>query len=116
MTSARCTVCILLLFVSAPAFASYACTGPVVGVHVNGNGLVAVESIGTLSWPYFCALGQTTSNGVGPEACKGLLALLLTAQASGKQVKLWFDDGLTCSTHPSWNYLSGWYWGPEIVD
>lgn len=42
--------------------------------------------------------------------------MLLTAQTSGKQIELWFNDSLTCTTHPAWAWLSGWYWGPRLHD
>jgi len=43
------------------------------------------------SWGYFCQRGATTNN-VTPDACKGILAVLLTAQTSGKHVRVWYSD------------------------
>ena len=101
---------------SAPAFAvHYACGGPVNGVTVSPGGVVSAAAAGGQSWGYFCQLGATTNN-VSTEACKGILAVLLTAQASGKSVTVWYDDDLTCSTHASWAWLNTVYWGPTISD
>jgi hypothetical protein len=98
---------------SPAALADYSCGGPVNGVTVSGAGVVSAESAGGTHWTYFCQLGATT-NGVDPEACKGILAVLLTAQASGKSVNLWFNDSLNCSADRSWAWLAHWYWGPSI--
>jgi len=105
---------------NAPAFAAqYACSGPVNGVTVGPSGMVAAESAGGQHWGYFCQLGATV-NGVSPESCKGILAILLTAQSSGKSIQLRYNDSIDCSTHltqqAGWTFLSTWYWGPEILN
>jgi hypothetical protein len=106
--------CVAGALSSAPAFAvHYACSGPVNGVTVSPSGVVSAAAAGGQSWGHFCQLGTTTNN-VSPEACKGILAILLAAQASGKTVTLWYDDALACSTHASWVWLDTVYWGPTI--
>lgn len=110
----RVTSTVLLALTASPAFATYACIGPVTGVTVGPTGVVSAQSAGGQQWAYFCRLG-VTENSVSPEACKGVLTVLLTAQTTGKNVQLWFDDGLTCSTHPTWAWLAVWYWGPQLV-
>ncbi len=112
---AKAIATVLLGLAASPAFATYSCSGPVSGVTVGPTGVVSAASAGGQQWTYFCRLG-VTENGVSPEACKGVLTVLLTAQTTGKNVQLWFDDGLTCSTHPTWAWLSVWYWGPQLVD
>jgi hypothetical protein len=108
--------CVVGTLSSAPAFAvNYACTGPVNGVSTGPGGVVSAANAGGQQWGYFCQLGATTNN-VSPEACKGILAVLLAAQTSGKSVTIWYDDALSCSTHPSWAWLTTWYWGPSISD
>jgi hypothetical protein len=77
--------------------------------------VVSAASAGGQSWGYFCTFNDSV-NGVTPEACKGILAVLLAAQASGKQIRLWFDDSNSCSTNRGWNWLSTLYWGPSILD
>jgi hypothetical protein len=103
------------LLCTTPAIAAvhYACAGPVNGVTVSPAGVVSAAAAGGQTWGYFCQLGTTTNN-VSPEACKGILAVLLAAQASGKTVTLWYDDDLSCSTHASWAWLTTVYWGPTI--
>jgi hypothetical protein len=104
------------LLCAAPAMAAhYACAGPVNGVTASPGGVVSAAAAGGQSWGYFCQLGATTNN-VSPEACKGILAVLLAAQASGKTVTVWYDDELTCSTHAGWAWLNTIYWGPTIND
>jgi hypothetical protein len=103
---------------AAPAMANYACSGPVNGVTVGVAGTVAAASAGGQIWGYFCELG-TTTNGIGPEACKGILAVLLAAQASGKHVQMWFSDNHDCTwraNNGSWAYLQDWYWGPTMIN
>lgn len=105
---------IAALFCAAPAMAvQYACAGPVNGVTVAPSGVVSAAAAGGQNWGHFCQLGATVNN-VSPEACKGILAVLLTAQASGKTVTVWYDDDLSCSTHASWAWLNTVYWGPTI--
>jgi hypothetical protein len=74
-----------------------------------------VASAAGQAWGFYCQLGGSANN-VSAEACKGILTVLLTAQTTGKTVTLWFDDDLTCSTHPSWAWLNTFYWGPTIND
>ena len=76
---------------------------------------MSAENAGGHSWGFFCALGQT-SNNVSPEACKGILSVLLTAQTSGKRVTIWYRDDLNCSTARGWQWLSTVYWGPTLTD
>lgn len=41
-----------------------------------------------------------------------------TVGPSGKRVRLWFNDSGDCtsSTHAAWQDLTGWYWGPMLVE
>lgn len=104
--------------IPAMATVHYACGGPVDGVTVSPGGVVSASSAGGQHWGYFCQLGATT-NGVSNDACKGILATLLAAQASGKSVNLWFDDDYDCNWHASngaWAWLNTVYWGPSILN
>jgi hypothetical protein len=106
------------LLCTAPAMANYACSGPVNSVTVGPSGVVSAGAAGGQSWGYFCQLGATT-NGIGPDACKGILAVLLAAQSSGKHVQIWFNDNHDCTwraSNGSWAYLQDWYWGPAMID
>ena len=97
----------------APAFANYLCQGVPTQVTVSPSGTVAVGSAAGLSWVYLCSV-NSTANGVDPAACKAILATLLTAQANSSTVTFWFSDSLTCTTHPDWSWLTGWYFGPSM--
>jgi hypothetical protein len=105
---------IAALLASEFAFATYSCTGSVDQVSVSPTGVVTLTSstIG-LTDVYLCQIG-TTTNGVDTEPCKSIFALLLSAHATGAQIDLSFSDSLTCSTHPAWAWLTGWYFGPNL--
>jgi hypothetical protein len=113
----RCVVVLqmtLALLASHAAFANYSCTGTVDQVSVDPNGVVILTSATVgLNAVYLCAIG-TTMNGVDSDPCKSILAVLLTAHATGAQIDLSFSDSLTCSTHPAWAWLTGWYYGPNM--
>lgn len=112
----RIAVVLAAAFISLPALAvDYACDGQVNGVTVGPSGVVSAASAGGQSWGYFCQVNGT-SNNISPEACRGMLAVLLAAQASGKQVRIWFRDENNCSTNRGWAWLSSMYWGPSILD
>lgn len=101
-----------LVSVSTWAQANYTCLGTV-QVTVAPQGVVAVTGVGGLLNVYLCNL-TIPINGVQPVACQGIYAMLLSAQKNAKTVYLWFNDALTCTTHPAWDWLTGWYWGPML--
>jgi hypothetical protein len=102
-----------------PAWATYSCIGTIQRVGLSpGTAIVVLSTTSGLSDIYLCSIETATSSANGtvtPEQCKTFLAMLLSAQASGAAVNLMFNDGLTCSTHPSWSWLTGWYYGPVIL-
>lgn len=108
--------CLLTLFTSS-VYASYSCAGTVRGTTVHPtNGTIYVESIGAdIRWPIICSL-VSDYGGVSPETCKSIHATLLTAQTTGKKVRFWFNDDGDCTTHRAWGQLTGWYFGPMLVD
>ena len=96
----------------------YTCQGKVSGVSIYPrDGRLLVQKIGLLSWVYLCSVDKKY-NGVAPETCKHIYPLLVTAQVTGKQATLWFNDGLDCSkqSHKPWRTLTGWYFGPKLKD
>ena len=96
----------------------YTCQGKVSGVSIYPrNGGLYVEKIVPLIWANLCSVVKK-SNGITPETCKHIYSLLVTAQVSGKQATLWFNDGLDCSktSHKPWRRLTGWYFGPKLKD
>jgi hypothetical protein len=113
----RCVIVLQLtvaLLTTESAFANYFCTGTVDQVTVSPSGVVIFTSstVG-LNYVYLCQIG-TTINSVDSDPCKSILAVLLTAHATGAQIDLAFSDSLTCSTHPAWAWLTGWYYGPNL--
>lgn len=108
---------ILGFALSTNSWATYSCSGPVGGLGIEpATGDVIVESLAGLAWPRLCSVSRS-ANGIDPQACKTVYSALLTAQTTGKSVNLWFDDdvsGGNCGTHPSWQFLEGWYFGPKL--
>lgn len=112
-----CTL-IILVFSSQNALATYVCKGEVKGLAIDPkNGAVLAETIATLTWPKLCSVKQDM-NGVSVDVCKTIYSTLLSAQLTGKSVMLWFDDEKDCSlaSHPAWQELTGWYFGPMLTD
>lgn len=105
----------LALFLFSPmAWATYTCTGPVSGTQIAPNGAVMANSIAGIPAPYLCSVAST-ANGVAPDACKSIFAMLLTAESQGRNVILWLnDDPNTCASHTGWSWLTAWYWGPML--
>ncbi len=101
---------------SVSAFANYYCDGPVYGLSLGPGGIVTAESVAGINWPYVCGVDSVRQINTSTDACKAIYATLLSAQVSGKRVRFWFDDSLTCNTHPSWANLDGWYFGPALID
>ena len=113
MKFAKRTILLSLLCMST-AHANYWCTGKVTGLAISKTGLVTVSGIQGLNAAVLCVIGST-ANGVSPELCRTIYATLLTAYLTDKPVTFAYDDALTCSSHPSWAWLTGWYHGPEFT-
>lgn len=106
---------LVLILLSPSAWATYTCTGPVSGTQIAPSGVVMANSISGIPAAYLCSVVSTT-NGVAPEACKSIYAMLLTAESQGRSVIMWFDDDPnTCASHTGWSWLTGWYWGPMLL-
>jgi hypothetical protein len=111
----RTLLLIASLLVAGPAAANYFCQGTIDSVEVSPSGAVeAYSAAAGLNYVTLCAIGAT-ANGVSSDTCKAILAVLLAAHASGAQVQWAFSDSLTCTTHPAWAWLTGWYYGPNIM-
>ena len=110
---------IVASLITLPAFANYSCSGTVDSVTVTpGTGVVIFSSSSGLGAVYLCQIENTTSSANGavtPAQCKAFLSILMTANATGQQVQFAFSDTLTCTTHPSWATLTGWYFGPMLL-
>lgn len=101
-----------LLVLPAIANANYSCAGTVNNLALNPDG-VLTATIGSLQNVYLCQIGATR-NGVSSDVCKAIFAHLLSARTTGTLVQLQFSDSLTCTTHPAWSNLTGWYYGPDF--
>ena len=53
-----------------------------------------------------CATSKMTGKGVSPQACKGMLSTLLTAQSTGKKIATYYTSH-TCSTLPYYGSAPG---------
>jgi hypothetical protein len=110
-----CSAILISTGLAAPcAWANYACQGTVDWVALNGNILVVNSTQAGINAGYVCAISGT-ANGVDADTCKAILAMLLTAHATGQTVQWAFNDALTCTTHPQWTWLTGWYTGPYVM-
>lgn len=106
--------CATLIATASPAFAYYTCGGMIDLVALNPSGIVTVTSSAAgVNAAYICSIGSTY-DGVSPEVCKAIFAQLVAAQATGSTVVWYYNDALTCTTHPSWVPLTGWYYGPQV--
>jgi len=106
---------ICAISVTTIAHANYFCEGKVHHVAVGPGGQVTVHADPGFHWDYLCSV-TTATNGVSVDACKAIFSALLTAQATDKTVQWAFNDSLSCTTHPDWQYLTGWYWGPVVLE
>jgi hypothetical protein len=96
------------------ALANYVCTGSLDAVAVGVDGSVYLSSGSSgLIWVQLCQVAGT-ANGVSAETCKSILATLLTARATSAPVSLYFNDSLSCTSHPQWSALIGWYFGAQL--
>ena len=101
---------------AAPAMANYTCQGVIDSVALNQAGTLTITSTSSgLNTFYVCQIANTF-NGVGPEVCKAIYAQMLAARVSGQNVTWYFSDALSCTTHPVWDWLTGWYFGPQLAN
>jgi hypothetical protein len=92
----------------------YVCTGNLTSVATTPAGHVVISTDAGFNSVYVCKLGATYNN-ASPEACKGVLAILLAAKMSSRSVNFYFqNDDLSCANRPAWNDLTGWYYGPAM--
>jgi hypothetical protein len=108
----KAAVCLLLHMVMAPAAmaqATYTCTGVPRGVSMDNTGVLAVESLGGLSWAKFCSV-ESVQNGITVPACKALYAGLLVSQSSGRSATLWITNTAgSCAANTPWAMTPGLY-------
>jgi hypothetical protein len=105
------------------ATAAYTCAGKVTLLQHGPEGDVTINLRGegvTLDYVRICNVTFAVGS-IQPAHCKSILALLMTAQVTDRPLTFWFDITYSgppkCSNadHPSWTYLTGWYWGPAMT-
>lgn len=116
---------LVVLVAIVPATASYSCYGPVTGVSLTNTGVVMMSGFNVsgpglpgsgLQYVYLCQIGATAPNSVSSDTCKALYSRLLVAEVTGQQLRIWFyDDNMTCSTHPSDQFLTTLDYGPGTL-
>lgn len=113
--TAQALLCATLALANSAWATSYSCTGKVDRVSMNPGGGVNASftfQSGTMAFQDVCTL-TADSAGAG---CKGILAMLLLAHQTQRDVIMWFDNSTgSCST-TAWKPLKdvGWYWGPSF--
>lgn len=98
---------LIVLVLSSAANANHTCAGKVLSIDLHGPGDLQGEIEGMGPGHIFCSLTQNDGNFV-PETCKALASVLLTANATGKQVTLYFnnDANTSCNKGVSQNLSS----------
>ena len=88
----------LLAFFSSASFAAHNCVTKVDGVAVSGNSNVQANLSGIGHGVVLCALNRKLGE-YEPEACEGVMSMLLSARMADKSVRLYFrnDDNTNCS-------------------
>lgn len=102
-----CCLSVFTLSQPATAASSYQCVGTVDDVAVMSNGTLAIGTYSDAStpesWLFLCNVNTAVDGGNGaiqPTICKSWQTILITAQVTNKNVRIWFGDALTCGTHP----------------
>lgn len=107
---------VAMLLTLAPSVANadvYACTGPVSSIALNQDGMLTV-TVGTLANVFICRIDDPVY-GITTETCRAIYSLLLAAKLLNKPATFSFNDSLnSCTNHPAWAQLTGWYYGPEV--
>jgi hypothetical protein len=99
-----------LLLASGTANAtSFFCDGQVTSVGINNNATLLV-SYGPYQFHGICTFGATAH----PEACRAWDALLLSAQAQGKTIRVYYDSSVsgnpsTCSGLAAWGSYGAYF-------
>lgn len=107
-----------LLFALQGAFplaqAAVSCAGTIsyLGVGNAGTLTVAVsgQAINTI-----CSMTTQGTFHVDPAACKAAYAMLLSAQARGASVRLYYNDLTDCSQVQAWSGQPSIYWVDLVI-
>lgn len=85
------------------ANANYACAGTLSYLGMDGTGNLTLALSGSTPIHAICNVNAQDGWGFTVGACKAVYASLLAARLTGKGVTVYYhENGLTCSTLPSW--------------
>lgn len=92
---------------SSHSMADITCYGTVKNVLQYGNGSINVYMSYRGDYTVMCNI-EKHWKGVSPEACQGMLSVLLTAQSTGKSIATYYSgDQYTCSNLPHYGSAPG---------
>lgn len=92
---------------STPSIANIGCIGTVKNILQYANGNINVYTSYRNDYTVMCNI-EKHWKGVSPEACQGMLSVLLTAQSTGKSIATYYSgDQYTCSNLPHYGSAPG---------
>ncbi|AIU68023.1 hypothetical protein ABF162_14185 [Vibrio coralliilyticus] len=101
---------ILLLAVilfSTHSMADITCYGTVKNILQYADGNINVYTSYRSDYTVMCNIDKH-QKGVSPEACQGMLSVLLTAQSTGKNIATYYNgDQYTCQNLPTYSATPG---------
>jgi hypothetical protein len=90
------------------AWANHACSGKVISVDIHAPGYVLTHIEGSGQGNRVCSLSEAYGE-ISTEACNAMYSLLLSAKATDKPIKMWFnnDSDVSCNKG-QWKFLADW--------
>ncbi|MBN3575889.1 hypothetical protein [Vibrio neptunius] len=96
-----------ILFSSLSMASAITCQGNVKDILQYANGEINVVASYRGAYTVMCNI-EKHWKGVSPEACQGMLSVLLTAQSTGKTIETYYNGGqYTCSNLPHYGSAPG---------
>ena len=104
----RALCCVGIFTLAQPVLAAtdYQCVGAVNDVSVLPNGTLAIGTYSDAAtpdtWLFLCNVNSAVDGGNGPvptTVCKSWQTVLVTAQVTNRNVRIWFGDSASCGTH-----------------
>ncbi|MCG9679191.1 hypothetical protein [Vibrio sp. Isolate24] len=92
---------------STPSMAAISCQGTIKHILQYANGDINVATSYRGTYTVMCNI-EKHWKGISPEACQGMLSVLLTAQSTGKAIATYYNtDKYTCSNLPHYGSAPG---------
>ena len=96
-----------LLLISPVAMADIQCSGEIKKILQYLNGTITVLTSYRDDYITMCNV-KNDWKGVSPQACKGMLSILLTAQSTGKEIVTYYrGNQYTCQNLPNYGRAPG---------